>query len=421
VTQSENPRRPRWQRPFDPEELRPDREDLYLRLHSVTVFVRDQDRSLRFFRDQLGFSLVVDVTFEHKERWIAIAPPDGTAVLALVAPKGDQERLVGSPSSAVFVSENVVAQYEEWKSRGVKFQRPPEVPPWGGVFTVFEDPDGNTFALVGRDEFLHELEAQRRSFAEKLEAERRAAREMEIAMEVQARLFPKRQPTLRTLDYAGVCIQARQVGGDYYDFLDLGSGRVNFVVADISGKGIGAALLMANLQANLRSQSAITLEPQRLLCTVNRLFGENTIAAPDQWAPSAYATLFFAEYDDASRRLRYANCGHLAALLLRTNGDLERLAPTGTVLGLFKEWDCTVAESCLHSGDVLLLYSDGITETFDDADQEFGEERLIAALRRHRELPALDLLAAVVDEVRAFSTREQHDDITAIVAKGKDP
>src|SRR5206468_370643 len=143
-----------------------------------------------------------------------------------------------------------------------------------------------------------------------------------IAKQVQARLFPQTLPPLKTLEYAGICRQARQVGGDYYDFLDLGSERLGFVIGDISGKGIAAALLMANLQANLRSQSAIAVDqPQRLLRSVNQLFCENT-------TNGAFATLFFAEYDDATRRLRYANCGHLAALLLRCNDSIERLEST---------------------------------------------------------------------------------------------
>jgi serine phosphatase RsbU (regulator of sigma subunit) len=126
-------------------------------------------------------------------------------------------------------------------------------------------------------------------------------------------------PSLRTLDYAGICIQARQVGGDYYDFLDLGRERLGLVIGDISGKGIAAALMMANLQANLRSQCAIALDqPRRLLRSVNQLFYENT-------TDSAYATFFFADYDDRTQRLRYANCGHLSGLLLRSNNTLERL------------------------------------------------------------------------------------------------
>src|SRR5207247_3552069 len=115
----------------------------------------------------------------------------------------------------------------------------------------------------------HAVEAQRRALAEKLESERRAAQEIEIAKQVQARLFPQTLPPLKTLEYAGLCMQARKVGGDYYDFLDLGQGRLGFVIGDISGKGIAAALLMANLQANLRSQCAIALDQDRKSTRLN--------------------------------------------------------------------------------------------------------------------------------------------------------
>jgi serine phosphatase RsbU (regulator of sigma subunit) len=183
------------------------------------------------------------------------------------------------------------------------------------------------------------------------------------------------------------------------------------VIGDISGKGIAAALLMVNLQANLRSQCTIALDqPQRLLRSVNQLFYENT-------TESAYATLFFSEYDDKEQRLRYANCGHLSALLLRHDNSLERLDSTATVLGLFKEWDCSVAESQLLSGDTLVLYTDGITEAFNEAGEEFGEQRLIEVLRRRRELSAEALLASIIDDVRHFNSHEQHDDITLIVAR----
>jgi phosphoserine phosphatase RsbU/P len=129
--------------------------------------------------------------------------------------------------------------------------------------------------------------------------DRRAAHELEIARRVQARLFPQRLPELQSLEYAGACVQTHQVGGDYYDFLDLGQARLCLVLGDIAGKGIAAALLMANLQANLRSQCANAEQPEQLLQSVNRLFYENT-------ADNAYATLFYSEFDDRTCRLRYA-------------------------------------------------------------------------------------------------------------------
>jgi serine phosphatase RsbU (regulator of sigma subunit)/catechol 2,3-dioxygenase-like lactoylglutathione lyase family enzyme len=418
----------------------------YLRMHCVNVYVRDQDRSLRFYLDQLGFHLAFDAHLQTGERWVAVAPPDGTAILSLIAPKPSslQYKLIGRATQVVFVTEDVTAKFQEWSKRGVHFLHTPRLRRikydrphqgddgdtaaaqtkassmllgerttiWGGVFTRFRDLDGNTFSLVSFDEVTQALEAQRRELVEKVEAERRAARELEIAKAVQARLFPQKQPAVPALDYAGICIQARQVGGDYYDFIDLGPDRLGLVIGDVVGKGIAAALLMANLQANLRSQCAIALDqPQRVLQAVNQLFCKNT---PD----GGFASLFFAEYDHKTGRLRYVNCGHLCALLLRGDDTLDRLDATATVLGLFEKWECELGERRLFAGDTLALYTDGITEAFNDEDEEYGEERLATALRGHRrQLTSTELLGAIVDDVRRHSPREQRDDITLIVAK----
>jgi serine phosphatase RsbU (regulator of sigma subunit)/catechol 2,3-dioxygenase-like lactoylglutathione lyase family enzyme len=418
--------------------VRLDRQDPYLRLQSVAIFVRDLDLSLNFYLDQLGFQLVFDARIQPSRRFVTVAPPDGTANLTLIAPQpgSEQCKLIGQQNQVTFVTEDVIAKYGEWRKRGVRFQFAPRLkrvkykvharsahstdptapatehaPIWGGVFTRFKDLDGNTFSLLSFDEVTHAVEAQRRALSERLESDRRASQEIEIAKQVQARLFPQSQPPVKTLEYGGLCIQARQVGGDYYDFLDLGSGRLGFVIGDISGKGIAAALLMANLQANLRSQCAIALnQPQRLMCAVNQLFCDNT---PD----GSFATLFFGEYDDAASCLRYANCGHLPGLLLRGDGAVERLDATATVLGIFKDWDCTVGECHLSCGDTLALYTDGITETSDSAGEQFGEHRLIDALQRHRETSSQSALASIVEEVQRFGPHEQHDDITLIIAK----
>jgi serine phosphatase RsbU (regulator of sigma subunit) len=402
----------------------------YLAIRAVNVFVRDQERSVRFFVDQLEFRLAYDVRVQSGVRWVAVMPADGTTVLSLIAPKRGtlQYKLIGRATQVVLFTDDVPATFREWNRRGVRFSQSPrlrrvrfetpaapgeETAVWGGVSARFRDVDGNSFVLASFDAMTRAVEAQRRAEAEKLERERRAAQELEIAKQVQARLFPQTLPRLGTLEYAGTCIQARQVGGDYYDFLDLGRERLGLVVGDVAGKGIAAALLMANLQANLRGQCAIALDqPRRFLQSVNRLFFENS-------TDTAYATLFFAEYDGAERRLRYANCGHLCALLLRRDGAIERLDSTGTVLGMFEEWDCSIGERQLYPGDTLAFYTDGITESFDEAGEEFGEQRLTEALRKHRDLPPTDLLAAIVDAVRRFSPGDQQDDVTLIVARCK--
>jgi sigma-B regulation protein RsbU (phosphoserine phosphatase) len=259
--------------------------------------------------------------------------------------------------------------------------------------------------------------------AERMEADHRVAREMEIAREVQARLFPQKFPVMKTLEYLGGCLPAREVGGDYYDFLQLRGGHLALVLADIAGKGVSGALLMANLQANLRSQCAMDAEDlQRMLTSVNRSFCENT-------GDASYATLFFADYDDSSRRLRYANCGHLPPLLLSAAGSGEngaagggkvvRLDPTSTVVGLFDNWKCEVAELDLAPGDTLVLYTDGITEARNTAGEEFGETRLVETLQYSCHLPVESLLRAVVRAVQQFTGGEQQDDITLVVARSR--
>ena len=249
--------------------------------------------------------------------------------------------------------------------------------------------------------------------AERMEADRRVTRDMEIAREVQSRLFPQVMPPLETMEYVGTCIQARVVGGDYYDFLDLGPGRLGIVLADISGKGIAAALLMANLQANLRSQHTVALEdPYRLLQSANHLFYENT---PED----RYATLFYADYDDRSRNLRYVNCGHNPPLLLRADGELERLSATATVLGLFENWKCDVEQVSLRPGDTLVVYTDGITEALNPAEEEFGESRLAEILRSHRQAPVKELLSLILAAVQEFSGASQADDLTLVIAQAR--
>jgi serine phosphatase RsbU (regulator of sigma subunit)/predicted enzyme related to lactoylglutathione lyase len=411
----------------------PSLPDQVLRVHCVKVYVRDQEKSLRFYLDQLGFRLMADTLLQSGERWLAVAPPDGDTVLALVSPEpaSRQYALIGRPTDVVFVTNDVIARYREWSKCGVKFLSTPklrrvrsagggpiapghESPVWGGVFAHFKDIDGNSFSLVSFDEVTEVIERRRRAEAERAEAERRIAQEIEIARQVQAHLFPQTLPALNTLEYAGRCHQARQVGGDYYDFLPTGPNRLSLIIGDISGKGIAAALLMANLQANLRSQCTNAIDNLGgLLGSVNRLFCENT---PD----NSYATFIFSEYDDRARRLRYANCGHLAGLVIRGDDRIDRLEPTATVLGLFDNWQCGIAETDIFAGDVVALYTDGVTEACDGDGREYGEERLLECLFRHRELPAEGLVSQVVEDVRRHCPHEQQDDITLVVAKCKD-
>jgi serine phosphatase RsbU (regulator of sigma subunit) len=202
------------------------------------------------------------------------------------------------------------------------------------------------------------------------------------------------------------------VGGDYYDFLGMGPGRSGFVLADVSGKGVHAALLMANLQAHLRSRSGDTREdPVRLLEQVNAMLWKSTAA-------QHYATLFFGIYEGRTRRLAYVNCGHNPPVCLRRDGAVERLPATATVIGLFERWDGAVAEIQLFPGDLLAAFSDGIPEAAR-GEEEYGEGRLVDALRSHATLPTREIVSAVLAGVQQFSAGVPGDDLTLLVMRGR--
>jgi sigma-B regulation protein RsbU (phosphoserine phosphatase) len=250
--------------------------------------------------------------------------------------------------------------------------------------------------------------------ADRLDVERRSAQELAIAAEVQRRLLPQKIVPMTTLEYAGMCRQAREVGGDYYDFLDLGPGQLGLVLADVSGKGLYAALLMANLQASLRSLSARAAgDVVQALETLNRSFCEST-------AGNHFATLFLALYDDVTRRVRYANCGHCSPFLLRANGDVERLPVTAGAIGMFEPWHCAVRDFQLGPGDLLAVFSDGVTEAMNAGGEEFGERGLLSALEGHRQATPAAVLDGIIAAVHAFSGGEQHDDLTLVVARGRE-
>jgi sigma-B regulation protein RsbU (phosphoserine phosphatase) len=241
---------------------------------------------------------------------------------------------------------------------------------------------------------------------------RKRKSEMEIAANVQQKLFPRKLRRLATLDYAGHCVPAREVGGDYYDFLDISDRAIGFVLGDVSGKGVPAALLMANLQACFRSQAPGSLEhPAATLGMVNKHFFDSTAA-------ERFATLVFVIYDERRRRVRYVNCAHCPPLLLRANGDIERLLPTATMLGAFERWQCGEAEVDFGPGDTLLLYSDGVTEAGVESGEEFGEERLAHALRVNQSLPAEALVQSLVQDVSDFSAGSRSDDVTIVALRG---
>jgi serine phosphatase RsbU (regulator of sigma subunit) len=239
-------------------------------------------------------------------------------------------------------------------------------------------------------------------------------REMEIAREVQEQLFPKGVPYVSGLEIAGVCMPAAGVGGDYYDYLSFSDDRVGLVVADVSGKGISAALLMASLQASVRNVIGPDTPPCEANHRLNEILYRSTTA-------SRYATMFLGLFDAKTRTLRYSNAGHNPPMLLRLNGD-SKLSAGGLPLGILDKVSYAEGSQSLEPGDMLLLYTDGAIEAANPASEEFGLDRLVRFLHARR---SSGDLAGVIDETIAELRRwtrgsPQQDDITLVVARAVD-
>lgn len=317
-------------------------------------------------------------------------------------------------------------------------------------------------AIAGQMAFIIE----NAKLVQRMVEEERLRRELSVATEVQRRLFPSRPPEVASLELSGFCQPAREVGGDYYDFLTLDDGQIGVAVADVAGKGISAALLMSTVQASLRSQAiAARGTLSDLVSTMNRLMYRSTGA-------ESYATFFYAQFDEVTRCLTYVNAGHNPPFLVRTGaceefrldaepcvaralrasnsvmrveagttastvaavlerptvgekavGDTQlcmRLTGGGPVIGVFRSCLYEQETVQLQSGDVLLAFTDGVTEAFNPEGEEFGEERLEELLRASARMSAEEVRDQVVLSVRDWCAgAPQHDDLTFIVLKVK--
>src|ERR1700733_1215631 len=253
------------------------------------------------------------------------------------------------------------------------------------------------------------------SISELIESQRvrqRLENEVEIARGVQQQLFPQMIPSLPGLELAAVCRPARIVSGDYYDFIQLGKNRVGIVLADISGKGIFAALLMASLQAALRSTSALEecAGTAAIVSNHNKHLFRNT-------SDDRYATLFYAIYDSDAKTLTYTNAGHLAPIFM-INGSVQALNEGGTVVGLFEEAEFVERTLKVTSGALLVVFTDGLTEPESAFGEEFGTERLNAEVMRQRDASPERIAENLVDAAEQWAgTADQADDMTVVVAR----
>lgn len=280
---------------------------------------------------------------------------------------------------------------------------------------------------------------------ERVERER-LEREVEIAAEVQAQLFPRCVPDLHTVTISADCRAARGVAGDYYDYIEIAPGLLALALGDVSGKGISASLVMSNLQAALRAQTTILAErlevAERAVAvsaggssTSSKLLAHVVADADMDGAVSRmtanineqlslstdsnrFATLFLAIYEERTRTLRYTNAGHNAPLLVRADGTVERLVTGGIMVGAFDWANYEESSVQLQKGDLLLIFSDGITEAESADGEEYGEERLMRFTIKHRKMPAEKLQHAIFNEIEDWSgTRERNDDQTLVIVK----
>jgi sigma-B regulation protein RsbU (phosphoserine phosphatase) len=237
--------------------------------------------------------------------------------------------------------------------------------------------------------------------------------ELEIAREVQDQLFPNVLPRMQSLEITGLCRPARMVSGDYYDYLRLQQTTLALAIGDVAGKGISAALLMASIQSIMRTQLSedhTTYSTCKLVSQLNRQLYLNT-------SPEKYATFLFGIYDENDRVLTYTNAGHLPPILIR-RGEPTLLEVTGTVVGAFQASKYEEQKISLEAGDLLVCYTDGITEPENEYGEEFGTDRLVAAMVRHQKLDPPEMINRVMDAVRAWtSAPELPDDMTLVLMR----
>jgi predicted permease len=247
-------------------------------------------------------------------------------------------------------------------------------------------------------------------------AQEKVLRDLALAAEVQKRLLPHQGLETAMASLTGLNLPARSVGGDYYDFLDLGDDRTGIALADVAGKGIAAALIMSVVQASLRViSSERDLGLPQLAAKMNYFLYRST-------GPNSYATFFYAQLDQHTRELRYVNAGHNAPYLLRAGGDspVEELTTGGTIIGMFPQTRYEEGTLALHSGDVLIVFTDGVTEALNPADEEFGEDRLKDLLRMVGPLPIDEMSARIAEELKNWiQDAAQYDDLTFLLMKVK--
>jgi sigma-B regulation protein RsbU (phosphoserine phosphatase) len=287
-----------------------------------------------------------------------------------------------------------------------------------GTEKVREGDFSHRIAVRGSDQ-LAELSLEFNRMTENLQRlivvekeKERLSSELEIARDVQRRLFPKTALSLSSLHLSGICHPAQQVSGDYYDFLRLEDASMAMAIGDVAGKGISAALLMATIQSAMRSQltGAGRISTAQVVSSLNRQLYANT-------APEKYVTFYFGVYDDTTGMLTYTNGGHPPPILI-SDGTVSKLEVTGTVVGAFPASRYEERQIALAAGDLLVAYTDGITEPENAYGEMFGEERLIDVLVKHQNAAAGEIVSRSLEAALQWTgSPELQDDMTMLIAR----
>jgi sigma-B regulation protein RsbU (phosphoserine phosphatase) len=267
-------------------------------------------------------------------------------------------------------------------------------------------------------DFLRSLAAQGAASLENMRLtqewveKQKIEKELAVARQIQRGLLPEQDPELPGWDIAGINIPSLAVGGDYYDYLPGPEGRIGLAIMDVSGKGTGPALIMANVQASLRALSSLSeLALDEMLIRMNDHIFQSTEA-------SKYVTAFFGWLDPSRAHLVYANAGHCYPLIFRRNGEVDRLIVGGPVIGLLPEIPLEIGETSFEPGDMLVSYTDGLSETQSPTGEEYQEERIIETVREVEDKPAREVIAKLVASARIFAAgKGLGDDLTLVVVK----
>ena len=287
-----------------------------------------------------------------------------------------------------------------------------------GVLTVYNKKDGKPFAED--DQRLLAIIAgqsgqvvENARLYEKEKTLVKMQEEVRLAARIQTELLPKSAPSVAGYDFVGKTIPAQEVGGDYFDFIPIDDNRLAFCLGDVTGKGLPASLLMANLQATLRGQTLTTGSPKTCLERSNQLLYQST-------SPEKFATLFYAIIDFQNHQIHYSNAGHDNPYLSSARVATKRLKIGGIPLGMLPDFTYEQESVQLEDDSILVAYSDGVTEAMNAQEDMFGEERIAAVIDQHKHAPASEIIDHLVSAVKTFAAgHPQSDDITVVVMRRK--